>query len=125
MAVIIGDPDDLKIVLNSEETFEKNSTYRYFFSHGMLVDSGEKYKLQRKTLSPMFNPSSLRLYIPIINEKFDKFLRRWDCELNGNRVDARDIAFKFTFPTVARTIFDLNGEFEEHTIDSVRQNIEK
>lgn len=125
LSVIIDDPDDLKTVLNSEETFEKSLHYRFFFKHGLFVDSGEHYKIQRKTLAPMFHPTNLRINMKITNERMNEFFDRYHSKIDGNRLDARDITFKFTTRTVIQTLFDVKKEFSDHDIDAMRHDAEK
>lgn len=121
---IARNPDDIKTILTAE-TAVKSSLHKQFFKHGLLVDSGKKYRTQRKTLSPLLQPRALRLKTPIINKKMDEFLQRYKGKLAGNRINATHITFKFISRIIAPTLFGVQREFEDHEIDSIRHDIEK
>jgi cytochrome P450 len=123
--VVIEDLDDLKTIFYAEETFEKSYPYKFFFKNGLFTDVGEKYKLQRKAISPLFNPSSIRSFIPITNEKVDEFLNSFSGNIEGKKIDARVLTFNFTTNTVFKTLFGKQKHLSDETVESMRHTGEE
>lgn len=103
----IKKPEDIKIVLNSEETFEKpDHGANVYFKYGLLTDGGEKYKMQRKAVTPFFGLSNLKRFYPIINGKLSGFMRRFDENLPVGEFNMTDYAMDFTLDTILMTMFN-------------------
>lgn len=107
-------PEEIKIVLNSEETFDKpDHSVNMFFKYGLLTEGGEKYKRQRKAVTPVFLPSNLKRYYPIINDKFAKFLDDFDRNLTAEEFDVTEEIMCFTLDTILMTMFN-RSDFDKH-----------
>lgn len=110
---ILHDPEDVKIVLNSKNSFEKAFAYQFIFKTGLITIGGEKYKQQRKSLNPIFAPSNLRFLIPTINEKSDKFFNDYSNDLNMENIDFKILISNFSLNTVCETIMGIDGSNKE------------
>lgn len=119
--VIIRDPDDIKTVLNSEETFEKPSHARVILDSGLIPDGGYKYKVQRKALIPFLSGSALLKKLPIFNEEMDIFLENFAGQLEGKYIDAYDISMKMSNLASVRTLFDPSAKLNETDIDKLKK----
>jgi cytochrome P450 family 4 len=70
--ILVDQPDDVQIVLNSPNSSYKGEVYAFleFFkkgSGGLITINGEKWKTHRKLLNPCFIPKILDSYLPIFN----------------------------------------------------------
>lgn len=109
MVLILKDADDIKIALNSPDSFEKAQIfYKPYFEHAMLTIGGNKYKLRRKTISPLFFPASLKSFLPVFNSQMKSFLERFDARLESKAIDFSHCAINFTFDTILVTMFGMN-----------------
>lgn len=114
-------PEEIKIILNSSETFEKPFLYKFFHSCGLLVIGGEKYKQQRKALNPLFYPGNLKVFHSILNQKTSEFIENFERDFGLKNVDIKNAAFHFTANSILSTIFGAeSGSFEhiQEIIDS-------
>lgn len=105
--VILNNPDDVKIALNSDDCYEKPKPYEFFFKYGLLTEGGDKIRQQRKSLIPLFTPWNLKSYIPLINENFDIFIEKNSTQLlkfQECKINMKSIVMLFVFNTVLRTM---------------------
>lgn len=123
--VIVADLDDIRTVLTSDECLEKTANHRMYFMHGLFVDSGERYKIQRKALNPLFQPSAFRRHIAIMNAEMDYLLKREEVKLVSNQINAKNIAYQFVMRIVAKTIFGVQRNIENHEIESIRNDLDE
>lgn len=106
-AIVLKNPEDIQIAMNSELCFEKHPTYEFYFKYGMLSIGGEKYKLQRKFLNPLFTPSNVRNIMPIINTEVSGFLNTYSNFMESQPLDMRLLAGKFTLKATMQTFIGL------------------
>lgn len=108
------DPNDVKIILNSAETFEKTQIiYGLYFKFGLLVMGGEQYKLHRKAITPLFQPETLKTYMPTINRKMDSFMERFDKRLEPGAFDFTLLIMDFFLDSLLATMFGIDHIDEE------------
>lgn len=106
---VVRDPEDLKIVLSSEETYEKTLFSSFFFRYGMLSDGGEVYKHQRKVLTPLFSSARLRFINPIINRTMTDFMTFFEKRRDSSKeVDFKHIGTYFGTTSSLYTVFNIN-----------------
>lgn len=117
LVLMVRDAADLKIILNSEECFDKiDFIYKQLFTYGLLVMGGDEYKLHRKQINPLFYPMALRSYLPIINGKLKNFMARFDSGLKPNEeFELSILTGDFTMDTILATMFGV-----DHVDEKVR-----
>jgi cytochrome P450 len=109
LVFVVRDPSEVKILLNSEDCFEKpNMIYRTYFSYGMLTMGGETYKLHRKTILPLFYPKPLQQYHSKINAKMNSFLKDFDNNLKPTEMEMSEHALEFALDTFLETMFGMD-----------------
>lgn len=114
--LVVRDPDDIKIVLNSEETFDKIALfYKQYLSYCLFsMNGGDKYKRHKKVVSPLFHPASLQRCLPIINMQMRKFLKRFDANLHpGKAIECSHYAMDFILDTLLSTMFGIDDTADE------------
>lgn len=71
LLVFVSNPDDCKLILESHEHIEKSRDYQFlqpWLGDGLIINSGETWKIHRKLIAPAFHINILKSYIPIFNE---------------------------------------------------------
>lgn len=102
-------PEELKIIFNSEETFDKpDHGLNVLSEHGLLNEGGEKYKLQRRTINPFFVPSNLKKFFPVINNKMSGFIERFDKKIPSDEFNISSYVMDFTLDTIFSTMFNID-----------------
>ncbi|KAL4123116.1 hypothetical protein QTP88_015346 [Uroleucon formosanum] len=84
-AVIISKPEDLQIVLNSSKALHKGQMYDFFrnvMGEGLLTAPVEKWRKNRRMITPAFNAKLLEQFFPVFNEKIKILIRIVSKELN-------------------------------------------
>lgn len=121
---VLRDPEDIKIVLNSDDAYEKTIFSSFFFRYGMLSDGGEVYKQQRKALSPLFSTPRLRFINPIINRTMSDFMEFFENRRDSTKeVDFKHIGTYFGTTSSLYTVFNINitdYELLSRIIENVR-----
>ena len=70
MIIVVDDPEQLQILLNSKYSLEKPSMYTgTFFEKGLLLAKEEMWKVHHKLLQPAFVTSVLKKLLLTFNEK--------------------------------------------------------
>ncbi|MBZ6075253.1 cytochrome P450 [Microvirga puerhi] len=72
---------------------------------GLLTAEGEDWRLQRRTLAPLFTPRTVASFLPAMVEAADRLVRRWQRRPNGRIVDASVEMTRITLDVLERTIF--------------------
>ena len=85
--VVIDKPDDLQVVLNSQDAIDKSVVYRKTIEHGLLVDGGNLWRTHRKLLNPSFYPTILQSFLPIFNRKSKILVKVLTKHLNKGEFD--------------------------------------
>lgn len=114
--LVVKKPEEIKIILNSQETFDKpDHGVNILVEHGLLTEGGEKYKLQRKTVNPFFVASNLKKFFPIINRKVGEFINRFDDRLPSEEEEFNISPgiMDFTLDTIFNTMFNIPHVPEE------------
>jgi cytochrome P450 len=118
--VVLNNPDDIKILMNSDKCFEKHPCYEFYFKYGLFTEGGEKYKIQKKSLIPLFQPSNLKNLIPTINNNFTHFMEQNEKNMEGKEFLMKSLASKFTINTVLGTLIGLGSKmFSDQLLEEV------
>jgi len=72
---------------------------------GLLTAEGEEWRLQRRTLAPLFNPRTVAGFFPAMVGAADRLVRRWQRRPDGRIVDASLEMTRITLDVLERTIF--------------------
>lgn len=98
------DPEDTKIILNSPACQDKpRKIYDKLFEFGLVSINGEKYKMHRKAITPLFSLKSLKSFLPLINEAANEFMINFDSKLTKDFFDISHNTMDFAFYSTLRT----------------------
>lgn len=114
LMLVVKSPEDLKIILNADESHDKPLFfYKMFTRCGLIVLNGNESKVHRKAINPVFSPKNLRNYLPIIDNKVKTFLNRFETRLNSKSIDMHHYALDFSIETILAALFG-NEEVDEN-----------
>jgi len=75
LMIIVGSPEDAKIVMNSKECIEKPKFMKFFgATESVLFGDYGPWHSHRKILNPYFNAQGVKSLIPLFNEKTRIFM---------------------------------------------------
>mgnify|MGYP002655297311 CR=1 FL=1 len=103
LTVAVKDPEDVKIILNSEACYDKHPLYWKFHKGGIPITGGEKNKLHRKVATPVFHPSRLENYQKSFNTCANNFLQSFDKDLPSKEFNILPKIFDFTLDVTLQT----------------------
>lgn len=118
------DPEHVKIILNSQEAFEKPFHYDFFFDSGLLIIGGDRYKQQRRALNPLFYPSNLKSLIPLLNVKTGEFINSFEQFFGLKNVDIKNAGLHFVANTIFATVFGAEPGSFQH-IQAIIDNFDR
>jgi len=72
---------------------------------GLVTAEGDEWRLQRRTIAPIFTPRHVGSFFPAMVEAADRLVRRWQRRPNGRVVDASLEMTRVTLDVLERTIF--------------------
>jgi cytochrome P450 len=72
---------------------------------GLVTAEGEEWRLQRRTIAPLFTPRNVATFFPPMVEAARRLVRRWQRRPDGRVVDAALEMTRVTLDVLERTIF--------------------
>jgi cytochrome P450 len=72
---------------------------------GLVTAEGEEWKLQRRTIAPLFTPRNVGGFFPAMAEAAERLVRRWRRRPDGRVIDASLEMTRVTLDVLERTIF--------------------
>lgn len=112
--VIVANPEDMQLVLNSPNCIDKSLIYQFFGARkGLIVSGGNLWKTHRKLLNPTFFVKVLNTFIPTFNEKSKKMIDVWDMNHVGKKeFNAFNSVSLFILETLLSTTIGLNKDIQ-------------
>ncbi|XP_015180015.1 PREDICTED: cytochrome P450 4C1-like isoform X2 [Polistes dominula] len=126
--VTLLNPDDIQVLLSSNEYIEKGILYRnlqHWLSTGLLISGGKKWHLRRKMLTPAFHFNILKHYCTNLIEESQNLVKYLKKEGNENPVvkDLRSFISQYTLNAICQTAMGTklrgNSELENKYRDAV------
>ncbi|CAO1411048.1 unnamed protein product [Diamesa serratosioi] len=111
-AVAIDKPDDIQVVLNSQDAIDKPIAYKIMMKHGLIVDGGDLWRSHRKLLNPSFNATILQSFLPIFNEKSKMLVKVLAKHLNQGEFDVYDAIAACTLESLLSTSLGLEKDIQ-------------
>lgn len=105
LIVFLTDPRDAEVILNSQVHLDKSDEYRFFepwFGNGLLISTGEKWRLHRKLIAPTFHINILKSFVSIFNENSQKVVQTLK-EKSGIEIDIHDYMSETTVDILLET----------------------
>ncbi len=107
--MIVNDPAAIRhVFVDNANAYRKDELQRRVLAPGMadglLTADGEEWRLQRRTLAPLFNPRTVQGFVPAMGAATERMLRRWG-RREGRVLDMSLEMTRVTLDVLERTIF--------------------
>lgn len=107
---VVSDPEAIRHVLvDNAQNYRKDDLQRRVLApglgRGLLTAEGEEWRLQRRTLAPLFAPRTVTGFIPAMAEAAERLVRRWRRGREGRVLDISLEMTRVTLDVLERTIF--------------------
>jgi len=109
--VIVNRPDVIRhIFLDNAANYRKDALQleklEPALGRGLLTAERDEWRFQRRTVAPLFQPSSVAAYCPAMIDAVDAMLARWDAAAaEGTVLDAAREMTALTYDIISRTVF--------------------
>jgi cytochrome P450 len=106
---VVHDPAAIRHVLvDNTARYRKDDLQRRVLApglgNGLLTAEGEEWRLQRRTLAPLFAPRTVSGFVPAMIEAAERLVRRWR-RRDGRVLDVALEMTRVTLDVLERTIF--------------------
>lgn len=105
LIVFLMDPRDAEVILNSQVHLEKSEEYKFFepwLGDGLLISSGDKWRLHRKLIAPAFHMNVLKSFVGIFNNNSRQVVEKLKEEV-GREFDVHDYLSEATVDILLET----------------------
>lgn len=107
---VVNDPAIIRhILLDNASNYRKDDLQIRILApglgRGLVTAEGEEWKLQRRTIAPLFTPRNVATFFPPMVEASQRLVRRWLRRPDGRVVDAALEMTRVTLDVLERTIF--------------------
>jgi len=107
---VVNDPALIRhILLDNAANYRKDDLQIRILApglgRGLVTVEGEEWKLQRRTLAPLFTPRTVAGFFPAMVASAERLVRRWGRRPDGRVVDAALDMTRVTLDVLERTIF--------------------
>jgi len=107
---VVNDPDVIRhILVDNAANYRKDDLQLRVLApglgRGLLTAEGEEWKLQRRTIAPLFPPRVVSGFFPAMVESAERLVRRWRRRPEGREVDVALEMTRVTLDVLERTIF--------------------
>jgi cytochrome P450 len=107
---VVNDPAIIRhVLLDNASNYRKDDLQIRILApglgRGLVTAEGEEWKLQRRTIAPLFTPRHVAGFFPPMVEAAERLVRRWQRRPDGRVVDAALEMTRITLDVLERTIF--------------------
>lgn len=97
--------------------------YDIFADYGLFVLGGDAHKLLKKNINPVFFPTQLKNFFPIIKIKTDEFMEHFDEQLEPlKEIDFSRFSLDFALDTLLMTLFSKDDTTEDERREFIEAN---
>ncbi len=107
---VVNDPTVIRhILLDNAANYRKDDLQIRILApglgRGLVTAEGDEWRLQRRTIAPLFTPRTVGDFFPAMVEAAERLVRRWQRRPDGRVVDASLDMTRVTLDVLERTIF--------------------
>jgi cytochrome P450 len=109
--VLLADPDLIRrVLIDNAANYPKDDLQleklEPAVGRGLLTADGESWRLQRRTVAPLFQPQSVERYLAPMAASVDAMLERWAAHAQtGAVIDVAHDITGLTYDIISRTVF--------------------
>lgn len=116
LVVMIDTPEDIKVVLNSENCLDKAPFYNFLNTgKALIVAKTEIWKVHSRILSRAFNKNLLESSLPIINEESKKIVKALNEKVGSGEFDVLNKIVEGVLEMIFKNFLDLQWSDEMRT----------
>jgi cytochrome P450 len=106
---VVSDPAAIRhILVDNAANYRKDDLQKRVLApglgQGLLTAEGDEWKLQRRTLAPLFSPRNVAHFFPAMADAGERLVRRWR-RYDGRQLDVALEMTRVTLDVLERTIF--------------------
>jgi cytochrome P450 len=107
---VVHEPAAIRhILVDNAGSYRKDDLQRRVLApglgNGLLTAEGDEWKLQRRTLAPLFSPRTVTGFIPAMVAASERLMRRWQRRPQARVLDVAVEMTRVTLDVLERTIF--------------------
>lgn len=108
--MVVSDPTVIRhVLLDNAANYRKDDLQLRVLApglgRGLLTAEGEEWRLQRRTIAPLFTPRTVAGFFPAMVESADRLIRRWQRRPEGRDIDISLEMTRVTLDVLEQTIF--------------------
>jgi cytochrome P450 len=109
--VLLNDPDMIRhVLIDNAANYPKDALQLEKLTpavgRGLLTAEGADWRLQRRTVAPLFQPAAVASYLAAMAASVDAMLERWEEHARaGATIDAAREMTALTYDIISRTVF--------------------
>uniref|UniRef100_A0A0A9XIT4 Cytochrome P450 4g15 n=1 Tax=Lygus hesperus TaxID=30085 RepID=A0A0A9XIT4_LYGHE len=119
LLVFLLHPADVELILSSQEHIDKAPEYKFFkpwLGEGLLITTGEKWKLHRKLIAPSFHLNILKSFLGVFNKNSLDVVKKLEKE-DGKEFDCHDYMSEATVEMLLETAMGVDKKAQENGYD--------
>ncbi|XP_039300946.1 cytochrome P450 4V2-like, partial [Nilaparvata lugens] len=118
LIVVLKNPEDIQIVLNSSKTLGKDPLYRFFrntVGTGLFSAPVDKWKKNRRAITPAFNNKLLEQFVPVFNQQNKLLVEKLAPHLNkAEQFDLFDLISPATLDIICQTALGIDVKAQDN-----------
>lgn len=123
--IIVDQPEDLQIILNSQNCIDKAAPYKLVpIETGLLVSGGDLWRAHRKLINPSFYMKVLHSFQPVFNQKAQMMVQVMKKYLNTGHFDVYHHMSSCTLETLLATSIGLNKDIQNEENNKYLRDVE-
>jgi cytochrome P450 len=108
--LVINDPGAIRrVLLDNASNYRKDTLQQRVLSaglaNGLLSAEDEQWRVQRRTLAPMFSRKTVTSFAPAMRQAGNALVERWRLRGEGSEIDVAAEMTRVTLDVLERTIF--------------------
>ncbi|XP_014204067.1 cytochrome P450 4C1-like [Copidosoma floridanum] len=110
---VVYDPEQLKIVLSSQKTIEKEVLYELFqpwLGTGLFTAPASKWRVHRKLIMPTFNQRILESFVEVFSAQSGIMVKEMEAELNGGEFEVFNYVTLCTLDIICETAMGVSSK---------------
>ncbi|XP_044575508.1 cytochrome P450 4C1-like [Cotesia glomerata] len=128
LCIILFDPEQIKIVLRSQKTIEKDDLYKFFhpfLGTGLITAPENKWKVHRRLIMPTFNPKIIESFIDTMNKQSKILVKVLESEINGHEFSVFPYVSRCTLDIICETAMGVSSNVQTNRDSSYVKAIER
>lgn len=115
--LMVNDPEGIKrVLLDNAENYVKSVQFqrltRPALGNGLVNAEGASWRLQRRTIAPMFQMRHVAGFADAMAETTEELVARWQKQPDGHVLDVADAMMQLTYHIISRTMFSRSVDME-------------